>query len=101
MRMRWLGHITDSVGMIWSKLQEMVMDREIWRAAWDRKELDMTEWLNNNNRIDLAIELSSAGKIRSERIFLYKMVGHIESGVHYMWVEVVLVVKNGLPVQET
>ena len=29
------------------------------------------------------------------------MVGHIESGVHYMWVEVVLVVKNGLPVQET
>ena len=148
MRMRWLGHITDSVGMILSKLQEMVMDREVWRAAaaaaakslqscptlcdpidgsppgspvpgilqartlewvaisfsnawkwkvkvkslshvrlpvtpwtaahqappsmgfsrqecWSEvpcKELDMTEWLNNNNRIDLAIELSSQAK---------------------------------------
>ena len=31
--MRWLGHITDSVNMNLSKLQEMVKDREAWRAA--------------------------------------------------------------------
>ena len=31
-RMRWLDGITDS-GMILSKLQEMVKDREAWRAA--------------------------------------------------------------------
>ena len=31
--MRWLGHITDSVNMNLSKLQEMVTDREAWRAA--------------------------------------------------------------------
>ena len=56
--------------------------------------------MNNNNKIDLATELSSAGEIRSERIFLYKMAGRIGSGVH-MWVEGALVVKNSLPVQET
>ena len=32
-RMRWLDDITDSVDMSWSKLQEMVKDREIWRVA--------------------------------------------------------------------
>ena len=32
-RMRWLGDITDLMGMSLGELQELVMDREVWHGA--------------------------------------------------------------------
>ena len=42
-RMRWLDGITDSIDMNLSELQELVIDREAWRAAIHRVTKSQTQ----------------------------------------------------------
>ena len=60
-RTSWLDGITDSMNMNLSKLQEIVENRDAWRAAVHGvTELDMTWRLNNNNIYIYSRSCSSA-----------------------------------------
>ena len=57
-RMRWLDGITDSMGMSLSRFQELVMDREAWRAVIHRVAKSRTQLSDWTKRLRDTLWLS-------------------------------------------